>query len=390
MENDEVYKLQKLMLDGLFAKSSLEQILSDIAKQLQLLIQIIGLNSSVLLDFQENTSSRYSAVFSHIPDTELAGFFRSGKATDKYTGEGEVLCPINISGVPFGIVRVTAGGKADSKLIRIAALRIAQLSQKFFHTDIYLSPFNLLHNSFLTHFLFLQKSDDNRELGEGHSLLEDIRLRAPFLMMAFCSTSFGEPLVYEADGNIERFLPKAVHLVNNGCLYAFLSDVSEKALEQDSSFLTNIEEFCRSYRLRGAISEIFDDLKVRGLYKNQARELLDSNTETKPLILANDLYSHLIFLDAKERFGASFFLLSNVYALAAYDEEHNTEYLGSLKVYLDIGNRVSIAAKQLFFDHSTMIYRLKKIKKIVDCDIDDPETAIALRFSLMTYYMNMQ
>lgn len=63
------------------------------------------------------------------------------------------------------------------------------------------------------------------------------------------------------------------------------------------------------------------------------------------------------------------------------DREQNTEYMLTLRTYLEENLNATQAASLLFIHRSTFLYRLDKIKNILDSGLDDPEEIFYLNLS---------
>ena len=68
-------------------------------------------------------------------------------------------------------------------------------------------------------------------------------------------------------------------------------------------------------------------------------------------------------------------------ALQRHDALQHTEYMKTLRVYLDQNLNAMQTAKELFIHRSTFLYRLEKIKEILDSRLDDPEELVYLALS---------
>lgn len=79
------------------------------------------------------------------------------------------------------------------------------------------------------------------------------------------------------------------------------------------------------------------------------------------------------------------FLLQKLVQISDYDQTFGTEYLATLRAYLSSGNRVTAAANELYINHSTLNYRLKKLHSNFGVDVEDSRSMNALRFGLINF-----
>ena len=368
--------MREIALDGLFNKLSLEEILQRLSSCLGISLSITDLNFNRILSYPEQAQAASGPIR---PDggRGLGAFFRSGEPAPSPVKAGRWLCPVVIGGTPFGTAAAEClYGRADSALLREAARLTADLAQKLMRPDVYLSPFNALPNYILTNYLFLGGSDE--ELG---SALDS--LRAPHAMASFRGCD--RERLRAADSALERYLPGSVHMVNGDRLDAFLSGLLPQSMESGSVLRSQLESFCRTFGLTAAVSDQFSSLNDRGYYLNQAQALLDLGAEPGEALLAGEHFSELIFHSAQKRYGGGYLLLGEILRLEEYDAVHKTDYLDSLREYIASCCRVATASKQLFIDHSTMIYRLRKIAAITETDLEDASTLAMLRISLIAY-----
>ncbi len=94
-------------------------------------------------------------------------------------------------------------------------------------------------------------------------------------------------------------------------------------------------------------------------------------------------YMELVCSYAYEAIGASGCFQKELELLECEDREKGTEFYKSLKEYLLTGNNVNLAAKNLFIHRNTMVYRLAKIHKITNLDVNDHEIARRLMLSML-------
>ena len=67
--------------------------------------------------------------------------------------------------------------------------------------------------------------------------------------------------------------------------------------------------------------------------------------------------------------------------LKDYDEFNHTDYVNTLKLYLDNHLNAVKTAKDLFIHRSTFLYRMDKIKGLLDTTLEDPEENLYLMLS---------
>ncbi|MDQ2755907.1 MAG: helix-turn-helix domain-containing protein, partial [Actinomycetota bacterium] len=69
--------------------------------------------------------------------------------------------------------------------------------------------------------------------------------------------------------------------------------------------------------------------------------------------------------------------------LRRHDEAHGTAYLLTLGAHLDHHSDPARAAAALHVHPNTLRYRLARIAEVVDLQLDDPTTRLALRLHLL-------
>lgn len=77
------------------------------------------------------------------------------------------------------------------------------------------------------------------------------------------------------------------------------------------------------------------------------------------------------------------FLEQTLTALEAYDREHETELVTTLRVLLDHGGNASAAAKAMHLHRNSLVYRVERIRDIAHLDPTDPDDSFALKLALM-------
>ena len=67
--------------------------------------------------------------------------------------------------------------------------------------------------------------------------------------------------------------------------------------------------------------------------------------------------------------------------LLSYDRDHGTKYTRCLRVFLENSMNIARTVADLYIHRNTFLYRLERIKKLLDMDLDDPDVRLLLLLS---------
>ena len=136
------------------------------------------------------------------------------------------------------------------------------------------------------------------------------------------------------------------------------------------------------------VSNVVKDLMMISKAVNLAMDVIRISSRiniSPPIYYFADLISyHLIDSSLDEDSMMEYFqqLLGDLHE---YDYKHNSDLLNTLDEYfLSLGN-VSLTAKRMYIHRNTIIYRLEKIKEILQTDLKDPEKNFNLQLALKIY-----
>ena len=118
----------------------------------------------------------------------------------------------------------------------------------------------------------------------------------------------------------------------------------------------------------------------------QARETADLvasliDTGVKDIFWFRDLTlpSILITIDKNKR---DLLRSSVVTRLAEYDAQHGGGLLDTLDAYLACGKNVSRTSRTLFIHRNTLLFRLDKIRELLNVDLEDPDTLLIIEIAM--------
>lgn len=143
--------------------------------------------------------------------------------------------------------------------------------------------------------------------------------------------------------------------------------------------------FIRDSYLNAGYSRVINGhMSLRRQYK-QARIALEVGSRVKPynwIYRFNQIVVPYLMEQSAKKLPGNMICHEGVLALKQIDEERQTEYVKTLKAYLDTNLSATKAAGELFIHRSTFLYRLEKIQEILQTSLEDSDEIFYLNYSL--------
>lgn len=142
--------------------------------------------------------------------------------------------------------------------------------------------------------------------------------------------------------------------------------------------------FIRDTYLKAGYSRVMTGhMNLRRQYV-QAKTALDVGSRKKPYLWIHyfsQVAMTYILEQATKRLPGTMICHEGLLELKKHDEENQTKYMETLRVYLEQHLSATQAARELFIHRSTFLYRLDRIREILQSDLDDPEEIFYLELS---------
>ncbi len=142
--------------------------------------------------------------------------------------------------------------------------------------------------------------------------------------------------------------------------------------------------FIRDTYLKAGYSRVMTGhMNLRRQYV-QAKTALDVGSRKKPYLWIHyfgQVALTYILEQATRRLPGTMICHEGLLELKKHDEENQTQYMETLRVYLEQHLSATQAARELFIHRSTFLYRLDRIKEILQSELDDPEEIFYLELS---------
>jgi len=179
---------------------------------------------------------------------------------------------------------------------------------------------------------------------------------------------------------------------DNIILFLNYENKAERDKKDINSILEYVSEALQSYYINiGAGSFIYDPLEISESYQ-EAMHVLDflRSTEKKDSIYFYSNLGLMRLLWNTDQEELEEFSREYLSGLIEYDSGNTTEWLDTLGIYLEEGGSIQKAAERLFIHPNTMSYRVKRIKEILDIDLQNQEVQLNLSaaYKIYKYILN--
>ncbi len=144
----------------------------------------------------------------------------------------------------------------------------------------------------------------------------------------------------------------------------------ENALER----LKEVCQYGEGYKFYAGIG--VNDDHIRSLPRNYKRSmavLQFAQKQGEDKISYRNIGIYQLLIEVEDPQILKRFYIDTLGQLEDYDEKNQTDYRVTLKAYLDSNSSVQEVAKETFVHRNTINYKLKKIKEILQCDLNYQE-----------------
>lgn len=216
-----------------------------------------------------------------------------------------------------------------------------------------------------------------------------------FKLQRFCSVMMvaredGEDIARYVNQYYEKILSIIPHSM--ACLFHGRLTLlfSHNALEQfNERVLNRLGVFLAFSGLRAAVSYPFEDVQAISRYVRQPEALLslpDLPVDSYHLLRYCDhAPAHIMYLLHKQ-VNLSDTIHPIIQQIARYDQENNTEYLLTLRTFLNHNRNAQETAKELHIHKSTFFYRMNRAAELFGIDVNDHLQLFLFEYSFFVMY----
>lgn len=165
----------------------------------------------------------------------------------------------------------------------------------------------------------------------------------------------------------------------------------KKIKYDDKTLIEKVKDLLQVMNLKAAASDSFTNLSRARLYYRQACIAFDMGSSINPdhsFYRFNDYVLMYMMSHCMGEFPIDILLSNGVYQLIEHDLVSETNYVNTLRTYLNNNMNVTKTAKDLYIHRSTFMERLQRIKRFLLIDIDEPDQRLRLLISLKVIETN--
>jgi len=159
---------------------------------------------------------------------------------------------------------------------------------------------------------------------------------------------------------------------------------TNKSEHSETDFFQKLAIFLRDGLLKTSISSIGHDFRLFYYHYLQTDIAYRIGARKNPMqwiYKFNDYKLQYILEQATNELMPLMLCESHLLNLYRYDQKHNSDFFETLRVYLENERNLAETSRMLFVHRSTLLYRIEKIKSLLNINLDDPKIRLHLLLS---------
>lgn len=176
--------------------------------------------------------------------------------------------------------------------------------------------------------------------------------------------------------------------IYNGYLIVVLAADNSNALDKSAA---SVERVLKEISFFGAVSPCFTNIvKLRQFYKLATNCLTEhiSAPNRKSLAFFDEYAINILCRRASRYFSLDEYCHPAISELQKYDRENNTEFLNTLRAFVMDNGNLKSAAYALNIHRNTLVYRIDRIKDILNLDVYRQDVLKKLYMSFIIFDSN--
>ena len=284
-----------------------------------------------------------------------------------------IFCAIRIQNVMAGYVAVCLESniEATDYDLRITTVLADICAIEMQKHDLFVTRSGMKYENFLVDLLEGRFHDVN--LISSRLELLDRKFCQFFCLVVFMCTEPHDSNLFNKRqmSTLRTVYPNSMSVVYQDMIVLFLNQDTPILLNE--KFTEPLKNFAGLNHMKAGISQPFTDiLKIKTFYEQALRtlELGDSARSTDILYFSSELLPEYLFASA-DYTGLEVGIHHHLKQLMDHDRKNHTEFILTLRSYLDNNRNAAKTAEHLHIHRSTFFYRVKKIEELLDISLTD-------------------
>lgn len=337
-------------------------------------------DKTIVLSGKEIESLRRFQIESQIYQSPQAFFSQ----TDDHPDTNWIFCAIRIQHVMSGYIAVCLPGQvnATEHEMRLTTALADICSIEMQKHEFFTQQTGMQYETFLNELIEGRFNDVNM-------INSRLKLLNHHLGSFFCIIILYSPEPHNSDLFNKRQMSALRTTYPNSMSVVYKNNIV-LLLNQDQPVILNealtkpLEQFASHNHLRVSLSQPFADIMKIDIFYEQAQhtlELADLSESGQLLYFSTEALPEYLFSKCNYK-ELETGIHYHIFQLQDYDKKYHTEFVPTLRAYLDHDRNATQAAQYLHIHRSTFFYRIKKIEEILDISITDSKLLFLYELSL--------
>ncbi len=206
------------------------------------------------------------------------------------------------------------------------------------------------------------------------------------LAILYCSEPHNSELFNQRQmSSLRKTFPDSMSVVYRNNIVLLINQDEPVLLR--ANLTDPLKQFAEHNHLKVSLSQPFTDILKTGIFYEQTQHTLDLSEINDPdqrLFFSTEALPEYLFSKCSYTELESG-IHYHIFQLRDYDREYHTEFITTLRAYLDHDRNAAQTAEYLHIHRSTLFYRIKKMEELLDVSITDSKLLFLYELSLKVW-----
>ena len=350
---------------------------SPMMRQLKYGLKVV--QSRIVLDETEIESLKRLQIEKKIYENQRAFVVD----TEDHPDNRWIFCAIRLQNVVAGYVAVClpAGVEPSDWDLRFTTALAGVCSVEMQKHDFFVTRTGMKYENFLIE-LLEGRFDSVNMISARLELLDRKFCKFFCIAVLRCSEPHNSDLFNKSQmSTLRAVYPNSMSVVYRDAIVLFLNQDDPILLNEAQ--LSPLVEFAQRNRMKVGISQPFSDILKINTYYQQTLNVLGIGEFHDPAgtaYLATELLPQYLFANCPYA-GLEAGIHHHLFQMQDHDERYHTDFIHTLRTFLDCDRNAAKAAEKLHLHRSTFFYRMKKLEELLGVSLGDSKLMLLYELS---------